>query len=90
MNNTHRMTLERTYPSGAEEWGCPSCRRRIIIGYSTGLEIVVLNVGDDISATHSGSNGGLTIDEAQVREGRANPLALSWMVAPSKEDKQKE
>jgi hypothetical protein len=61
------------------------CGRRIIIGAHQLLKIVMLNVGD-ITVFHSGGKGGLTIGEVRVEQGRPNPLALSWTLAPENED----
>lgn len=53
----HAMQLEQTHPSGAEEWCCPSCGRRIMLNW-TPFEMMVINQGDAL-AQHSGGKGGL-------------------------------
>lgn len=62
----HQMTLERVYPSGAEEWACPICGRRFITTWKP-YRRIVLEPGDE-SASHTGSKGGLKIGEVSVGE----------------------
>jgi len=66
----HEMNLEATYPSGAEEWYCPTCGRRILLRLPPNNEMIIVEPGDQ-SASHSGSIGGLRIGPLQVahREG---------------------
>ena len=56
----HTMTLENIYPTGNEEWFCPTCGRRVLLKYLPRLDILVLNEGDT-NALHNGSQGGLQI-----------------------------
>lgn len=53
----HQMELVRTYPSGAEEWHCPTCGRRFLIQWPPNYEKVILEAGDEY-AFHSGVKGG--------------------------------
>ena len=53
-NSMHEMTLETIYPSGAEEWLCPICFRRIILDQ----EMVVLETGENV-----GHFGGAVAEE---------------------------
>ncbi len=68
MNNElqehHIMVLENTHPSGAEEWYCPTCGRRILMQWPPNYSMVTLIAGDQY-AIHSGSNGGLRIKETE-------------------------
>jgi hypothetical protein len=69
----HRMTLESSFPSGAQQWLCPTCSHRILIGVQRGrLEIMVLERGDEL-ALHSGS-AGASIEKLEV--GEARPAAF--------------
>jgi hypothetical protein len=63
--SAHSMELERTYPSGAEEWHCPTCGRRMIMQWPPAYKKIVLEAGDE-HATHSGGKGGLHMGAAQV------------------------
>jgi hypothetical protein len=66
----HEMLLQRSYPSGAEEWHCPTCRRALIMHHQPDhgrLKIIVLTPGDEL-ASHHGSSGGLALQGVQVRE----------------------
>lgn len=63
--STHAMQLERTYASGAEEWHCPTCGRRMILQWPPQYKKIVLEPGDEYAA-HSGGTGGLQIGAAQI------------------------
>ena len=52
----HEMRLERTLPSGEEEWYCPTCSRRFLMRWFPKYAKVVLEPGDEY-ALHSGSKG---------------------------------
>jgi hypothetical protein len=60
----HEMVLEKSHPSGAEEWYCPICGRRFLMQWPPAYEMIVLEPGD-LYARHSGSKGGLKIGTAQ-------------------------
>ena len=49
----HEMVLEKTHPSGAEEWSCPICGRRMTITWHPWRK-VVLEPGD-VFVAHTGS-----------------------------------
>jgi hypothetical protein len=60
----HKMVLETTHSSGAEEWSCPTCGRRMTITWQPWKKII-LEPGD-IQAAHSGSKGGLQLGPLQI------------------------
>jgi hypothetical protein len=60
MNQQHEMILEKTHPSGEDEWYCPTCGRRMLMDYGPRLRKVILQAGDE-SAIHSGGKGGVKI-----------------------------
>ena len=62
----HEMILEKTGPSGTEEWYCPTCGRRMLIDWKPKFEKTILNVGDDY-AIHSGAKGGLRMGSVQAK-----------------------
>lgn len=62
----HEMYLEKTHLSGAEEWRCPVCGRRMLINWKPKFSKIVLEVGDNY-AVHSGGKGGLRIGSIQAR-----------------------
>jgi hypothetical protein len=60
----HEMILDKTHSSGAEEWYCPSCQRRLAITWHPWKKIV-LEPGDN-QAVHGGSKGGLQLNASQI------------------------
>jgi hypothetical protein len=60
----HEMVLEKTHPSGAEEWYCPTCGRRMTITWEPWKKIV-LEPGDHYVA-HSASKAGLQMGSLRV------------------------
>lgn len=71
MNNElqehHVMVLEKTYPSGTEEWYCPTCGRRFLMQWPPDYKKVVLDAGDEY-AIHSGGKGGLVIGGPMISQ----------------------
>ncbi len=63
----HEMRLEKTHPSGAEEWGCPTCGRRFLIQWPPQYRKIVLESGDEY-ALHSASKGGLQMSPPQISQ----------------------
>lgn len=49
----HQMILNRTYSDGSQEWGCPTCGRRLLLQWPPANRRVVLEPGDE-SAMHDG------------------------------------
>jgi hypothetical protein len=66
MNENHEMILERTHPSGVDEWYCPTCGRRLLMDYGPKFKKTVLEAGDE-HVVHSGGKGGLYIGSMQAR-----------------------
>ena len=62
----HEMSLETTYPSGAQEWFCPFCARRVILDLEPTLSYLVLDEGD-INVTHTGDTGDLRVGPLQTQ-----------------------
>jgi len=60
----HEMQLETEHASGAEEWYCPTCGRRMTITWQPWKKII-LEPGD-IYASHGGSKGILKIGRLQI------------------------
>jgi hypothetical protein len=61
----HEMVLEKTYPSGLDEWYCPTCGRRMLLHYGPKFKKTILEAGDEY-AVHSGGKGGLRTGSMQV------------------------
>lgn len=69
------MILSGTRESGAEEWTCPTCGRRVVFRWPPQYEKLVLEYGD-VDAVHVGSKGGLRISGLAVA-----PVAAAEMQA---------
>lgn len=67
------MQLEKTYPSGAEEWSCPACGRRFMLHVKPQLNILVLEAGDEL-VNHFGSKGGLRIGKSELSAVEEDPV----------------
>jgi DNA-directed RNA polymerase subunit RPC12/RpoP len=61
----HTMMRTGSTPSGAEEWWCPHCGRRLLVQWRP-FEKVVLDPGDE-RVQHVGAKGGMTVGTADVR-----------------------
>lgn len=51
---THHMELERTYPSGVEEWWCPICGRRFVAQWAPDTRRLILESGDALTRHRGG------------------------------------
>ncbi|MBI5564194.1 MAG: hypothetical protein HY870_04825 [Chloroflexi bacterium] len=65
-SHPHQMRLRTTYPSGAEEWDCPTCGRRFIMQWSPRHKRIVLEAGD-AHVAHAGGKGGLMMGTVQIQ-----------------------
>ena len=77
----HEMILTGSTESGAEEWTCPSCSRRMLLRWPPDYQKLVLEEGDG-SAIHVGGKGGLQVSGAEVVPSPAGevPAAdLQWL-----------
>ncbi len=61
------MILAGSTESGAEEWVCPSCSRRMLLRWPPSYEKLVLEHGDE-SAIHVGGKGGLRVGQAVIAQ----------------------
>ena len=61
----HEMELEKTHPSGAEEWHCPTCGRRFLITWPPNYERIILEPGNEY-VIHSGGKGGVRLRAPQL------------------------
>jgi hypothetical protein len=65
VSEQHEMVLSGTTDSGAEEWACPTCGRRIVFRWPPHYEKLVLEYGD-ANAVHVGGKGGLRVGSVAV------------------------
>jgi hypothetical protein len=78
---THTMTLVGQAQSGAEEWVCPRCGRRMLLRWPPDYQKLVLEEGDE-SAVHVGGKGGLQVGGAEVAPSPAGQVPaseLQWL-----------
>lgn len=73
------MTLVGTSESGAEEWSCTECARRIVMTWPPDYEKLVLDQGD-MSVIHTGGKGGVT-PRSVLLSSVPPPPDESWLTA---------
>ena len=79
---THHMHLETTHTSGAEEWACSTCGRRLLMQWPPAYSRTILEPGDE-HATHSGSKSEmLNLGTLDVTEG-AQTADIDELFLPS-------
>jgi len=61
----HRMELVETYSSGAEEWHCPTCGRRLLMQWPPAYKKIIMEPGDEY-AIHNASKGGPEFGSVQA------------------------
>ncbi len=74
--SAHAMILERTYPSGVEEWYCPTCGRRMIMRWPPFYQKIVLVPGDE-HVIHDGLGHQPTRDAAEAHAWAADTTDLA-------------
>jgi hypothetical protein len=77
----HEMQLQQSFPSGAQEWLCTTCKRRVVIEHGANrVKIIALESGDE-RAIHSTSTGGLRVAASRAREsdGAPDPDRSGWL-----------
>jgi hypothetical protein len=75
------MILNGHTESGAEEWICPTCSRRMLLRWPPDFEKLVLEHGED-TAIHVGGKGGLQVGEVAVTPAPASDVPgdeLQWL-----------
>jgi hypothetical protein len=65
VRETHEMILNGCAESGAEEWACPDCGRRVLLRWPPDFERLILEHGDD-RAVHVGAKGGVRMTGLEV------------------------
>jgi DNA-directed RNA polymerase subunit RPC12/RpoP len=88
MADTHEMVRSGRDVSGAEEWACPRCGRRLLLRWPPRIEKLVLEQGD-VTAVHVGGQGGvrasgITADEAPATADRQwlRDIGIGWDDTP--------
>ena len=79
MNEKHDMVLDKMYPSGAEEWKCLTCGRRMLISWEPKFRRTVLQAGNP-NVSHGGFKGSLPMgdtDEKTLRDESEVPFDQS-------------
>ena len=81
MPEHHDMVLAERTESGAEEWVCPTCGRRMLMRWPPNFERLILEHGDDM-AVHVGAKGGVRITGLEVNPSPSSDLsseARQWL-----------
>ena len=63
----HDLILEKTHDSGAEEWSCPTCGRKMLVQWDPSFKRIVLEKGNDM-AIHNGSKGNINIGQPAISQ----------------------
>jgi hypothetical protein len=66
------MILMGDVDSGAEEWFCPSCNRRMLMRWAPDFDTLLLEHGDD-TAIHFGGKGCMQLNDIEVSSEAAEP-----------------
>jgi hypothetical protein len=84
----HEMQMERSHPSGAEEWYCPTCGRRFLMQWPPAYSKIILQPGDEY-AIHSGGKGGVRMGAPEIDAGaaptRADGATMEFLGEPASE-----
>jgi hypothetical protein len=70
------MILSGSVESGAEEWACPTCGRRLLLRWPPHYEKLVLEHGDE-AAIHVGGKGGLRPGQITVAPAPAGEVPMA-------------
>jgi hypothetical protein len=70
IGSEHQMVVKNTYPTGAQEWFCPTCGRHFILQWPPNYKRIVLDEGDE-QAIHSGGTNGLVMGSPEINPSEA-------------------
>ncbi len=73
VSEKHEMVLIGPVDSGAEEWACPTCGRRLLLRWPPNYERLVLDHGD-AEAVHIGAKGGVQVSHVAVTPAPASDV----------------
>lgn len=76
----HEMILTGSGESGAEEWVCPTCGRRMLLRWPPNYEKLILEHGDE-AAIHVGGKGGLRVGQVAVAPAPVSEAPMSEAAA---------
>jgi hypothetical protein len=77
----HEMVLIGSVESGAEEWACPACGRRMLLRWPPNYERLVVDHGD-ARVVHIGGKGGVRVSGIEVSQAPATNVRdddLQWL-----------
>lgn len=77
----HHMHFNGRHPSGAEEWFCPECGRRLLVNWTPDYHKTILAAGDD-AVPHSGSHGDALLHIAAPMQIEAGATATTAPAPP--------
>jgi hypothetical protein len=76
VSGKHEMVLVGSVESGAEEWACPTCGRRMLLRWPPHYEKLVLDHGDS-TAVHVGGKGGVQVSDVVVTPAPASDVPVA-------------
>ncbi len=74
----HEILVAKRYPTGAEEWYCPTCGRHFIVQWTPSYQGMVLNAGDE-KAVHNMSRGAQIVVYRGPERDEALAPWLAWL-----------
>jgi hypothetical protein len=78
------MILSGSGESGAEEWACPTCGRRMLLRWPPHYEKLILEHGDE-TAIHVGGKGGLRVGQVAVAPAPAGEVPVGEVPAAERQ-----
>lgn len=78
----HEMHLATEFPTGAEEWACSICGRRMILSAPPGYQRVLLVTGDEHTLHYGDFARRWRVDGSEPRPAHSEPdLSTLWLDA---------
>jgi hypothetical protein len=74
----HEILVAKRYPTGAEEWYCPTCGRHYIVRWTPEYQCMVLNEGDEKSIHNMSRGAQIVLSREIAREENLAPW-LAWL-----------
>lgn len=83
----HLMEVKKTFPSGAQEWYCPTCGRHFIIQWPPNYKRIILDEGNELAA-HAGGTDGLVMGQTDILPSQpdSTPPEAGDLIKPERDE----